>query len=230
MSKLNLKSKAIKLRKQGKTYSEILSIVPVAKSTLSDWLKGVDLTAAQRQRITEKSTCGRLKGAKVRRDDRVERQNLLIKKAKTNIGSISRRELWLIGIALYWAEGSKEKVYSSGARTSFSNSDPKMIALYIMWLRECMEINSNELIISIYIHESHKNRIVNVQKYWSETLGLPISFFSNVYFKKNKILTLRKNTGDLYNGLLRVNIRSSSSLNRRITGWIQGITEYWGIV
>ncbi len=37
------KEKAIALRKQGKTYSEILAKIPVAKSTLSLWLHDVGL-------------------------------------------------------------------------------------------------------------------------------------------------------------------------------------------
>ena len=48
------KEKAIKLRKQGKTYSEILSVVPVAKSTLAIWLQSVSLGKKQKQRITKK--------------------------------------------------------------------------------------------------------------------------------------------------------------------------------
>ena len=48
------KQKAIELRKQGKTYFEIMKEVPVAKSTISDWLKRVGLSIAQKQNITEK--------------------------------------------------------------------------------------------------------------------------------------------------------------------------------
>jgi orotate phosphoribosyltransferase-like protein len=36
---LTLKNKAVSLRKQGKTYSEILKEIKVAKSTLSLWLR-----------------------------------------------------------------------------------------------------------------------------------------------------------------------------------------------
>mgnify|MGYP000140241659 CR=1 FL=1 len=35
------KEKAITMRKEGKTYSQILAVVPVAKSTLSLWLQDV---------------------------------------------------------------------------------------------------------------------------------------------------------------------------------------------
>ena len=68
MNKTNLvrkreeKEKAINLRKEGKTYSEILSVVPVAKSTLSLWLHSTKLAKKQKQRITEKRLAGSLLG------------------------------------------------------------------------------------------------------------------------------------------------------------------------
>ena len=52
--KLKLKEKAVKFRKQGLSYSEILKQIPVAKSTLSLWLKSVNLSNKQSQRLAEK--------------------------------------------------------------------------------------------------------------------------------------------------------------------------------
>ena len=225
-----LKQKAIHLRTKGKTYSEILRVVPVAKSTLSLWLREVGLSFPQKQRITEKRIQGQRNAAAVRRFDRIERQTKLIQMAKLDVDSISKRELWLVGIALYWAEGSKEKEYAPGIGISFSNSDARMVAVFIKWLKICGGLTNKDLMLSLYTHESHRDRVSQVCKYWSNFLSLPLSFFKKVYFKKNKINTRRKNTGNLYNGLLRVNIRSSSNLNRKITGWTQGIVENCGIV
>ncbi len=46
--KLKEKKKARKLRKKGKSYSEILKKVKVSKSTLSVWLRDIKLTAEQK--------------------------------------------------------------------------------------------------------------------------------------------------------------------------------------
>ena len=51
--KLKEKEKAIELRKQGKTYSDILRMIPVAKSTLGLWLKDAKLSKSENQRFTE---------------------------------------------------------------------------------------------------------------------------------------------------------------------------------
>ncbi len=230
MAKETLKHKTIKLRKLGKTYSEILKVVPVAKSTLSLWLRKVSLSFPQTQRISELRKAAQRKGAAAQKQKRIKKEEYLIRKAQDEIISISWRELWLIGIALYWAEGSKAKIYRPTCRTSFSNSDPKMIALFIKWLNICLKIDSKDLILSIYIHESHSRRIDEIKTYWSQYLNLPLHYFKGVYLKKNKINTQRKNVGALYMGLLRVNIKSSSDLNRSILGWINGICVHCGIV
>ena len=70
MTKKDLKNSAIQLRKQGFTYSEILEKIPVAKSTLSLWLRRVGLTTRQKQRITKKRRQAQFRGAMARKKQR----------------------------------------------------------------------------------------------------------------------------------------------------------------
>lgn len=55
MDRVELKAKAIKLRRKGKTYSEITKIlkVPIPKSTLSDWCRNVPLPLGYQRRIQD---------------------------------------------------------------------------------------------------------------------------------------------------------------------------------
>ena len=228
--KIELKVEAIALRKSGKTYSEILEIVPVAKSTLSDWLKSVGIAKSQRLAFTEKKRLASLSGGKAKREQRIKKYNQIVGDAEKEIGKMTKRELWLIGTALHWAEGGKEKEYAPGIGVSFSNSDPKMIALFIRWLMEIIGIPKDKIKCEIYIHDNYKNEIPRFQKFWSEKTGFPVADFNTIYFKRNKIKTLRKNVSDLYFGVLRVKVSCSSTLNRKITGWVSGINKYWGIV
>ncbi len=230
MAKSILKQKAIQLRRKAHTYSEIQRIVPVAKSTISLWLREVGLSVPQKQMITQKRIEAQRRGAQAQKEKRMRKQIDLITGAQKEIGMMTNRELWLVGIALYWAEGGKEKENRPGCPTSFSNSDPAMVALFLRWLKECVQIKDEDVHADLYIHESHSDSIEEVLRAWGNILSMNRSFFRAVYFKRNKIHTKRKNVGILYIGLIRVTIRSSSDLNRRITGWIKGITAYWGIV
>ncbi len=228
--KAKLKEKVIALRKSGHTYSEILKVVPVAKSTVSEWLKDIGIAKSQKQAFTEKKRIASQSGGKARKEQRIKIFNKIVGEAEQEIGKMTKRELWLIGTALYWAEGGKEKEYAPGSGINFSNSDPKMITLFVKWLIDITCVPKAQIKYEIYIHDNYKKEIFRFQKFWSGKTGFPLNCFNKIYFKKNKINSLRKNQGDLYFGVLRVKVSCSSTLNRKITGWVRGINKYWGIV
>jgi hypothetical protein len=224
------KEKAIGLRRKGMTYNEILEMIPVAKSTLSLWLHGVGLAKEQEQRITNRRILAQKKGARRQHEIRLKRQEEIYTQSANEIGAISKRELWLIGIALYWAEGAKQKEHNPSVGVDFSNSDPNMIVLFIKWLEECAEIERGLIRFEIYIHETCRHKIQEIVHFWTNQTKFPEHHFTHIYFKKDKINTKRKNTGILYYGVLRVSITASTAFNRRITGWTQGIVKNCGVV
>jgi hypothetical protein len=216
------KEKAIKLRKDGFSYSEILKQIPVAKSTLSLWLKSVGLAKEQKQKITEKRLAGALRGAMARKNQRIKLTKEIKDRARNDVERIDKKDLWLIGVSLYWAEGAKEKENGTRAGIKFSNSDPKMILLFLKWLKEIISISNSELVYELYIHEN--SDIAKAQKYWSEILSIKKNII-RTYLKKNKIKTTRKNTGNDYYGLICLKVNKSFNLNRKVSGWIEGICE-----
>jgi hypothetical protein len=230
LSKIKEKEKAINLRRQGFSYSEILKEVFVAKSSLSLWLQSVGLSKKQKQRLTEKKLAAMKRGWESRHRKRVLITQEIKSKAKNEINSLTEKELWLIGIALYWGEGHKEKDYRPGTGVQFSNSDPRMIELFLKWLLGIVKIPKEKIYFEIYIHESHKNNINKVIDYWLNHTSFSRDNFRHIYFKKNKINTKRKNIGKFYYGLLRIRVGESSELNRKIQGWIDGICKNCGVV
>ena len=230
MSRSKEKETAIKLRKKGYSYSEILKKVPVAKSTLSLWLRSVGLAKKQKQRLTDKKKAAQQKGAEARRRQRIEITKEIKDKSRKEIEKISNKELWLIGIALYWAEGEKEKMCRSGTSTSFANSDPKMVRVYLKWLKECCGIAKNDIKFRIYLHETAAEKIEKVQKHWAKTTNSQLDKLEKISWKKNKIKTNRVNIEENYNGLLQIRVKRSVNLNRKISGWIEGIYKQCGIV
>lgn len=230
IKKANEKQKAIDLRKKGFAYSEILKMVPVAKSTLSLWLRSVGLSKEQKQILTKKKIEAARRGGEARRVNRVCSSEKIKEEAEKEIANINQRELWLIGMALYWAEGSKEKEYNIGQGVIFSNSDPMMIKVFLKWLKDVLRIDDDEIKFEIYIHKDSKNKVSEAVEYWSEVTNTTTEKFRFIYFKSNKINTKRKNIGNNYYGLLRVVVRKSTNLNRKIQGWVNGIYKYCGIV
>lgn len=214
------KKLAIELRKQGLTYNEILKKIPIAKSTLSVWLKDIGVAKRQSQRLTLQRKLAQIKASETCREIRVAKEKDIIGFAKKEIRGISKRELWLIGTAIYWAEGSKQKSHNVSQGVSFGNSDPKMILLFKKWMNECCSVEDDRLYYRIYIHETAD--IAEAKKFWSGLIGKKIE---KTYLKKHNPKTMRKNSGNDYHGLLRIDVTRSTDLNRKIKGWILGIAD-----
>ena len=226
--KLQEKEKAIKLRKNGLSYSEILRKVPVAKSTLSLWLRSIGLAKRQKQRLTEKKLNAMKLGWEACRQKRLRKTEEIKTKARNEIEKLSNRELWLIGAALYWAEGTKEK--SKSMAVKFSNSDPQMIKLFLEWLCKICKIAPKDIYFEIYLHETASYRKKEIQNYWLEITNFPPAQFKEIIWKKHNLNPKRKNIGNDYHGQLRICVKKSSNFNRKITGWIEGIYKNCGVV
>ncbi len=219
------KEKAIELRKKGFSYSEILKEVPVAKSTLSLWLREIGLTKRQKQRLTKKKLLAMKRGWEATRNKRIEKSKKIKEIASKEIQKISKKELWLMGIVLYWAEGAKEKPYRTGERVHLMSIDERILLIFKKWLIECCCIDEDDIYYDVYIHENSTHSSDAVRNHWRKVLSIPQKQTIPIYYKRGKVKTIRKNIGKTYFGICRINIRKSTDFNRKIDGWITGICD-----
>lgn len=217
------KRQAIILRKQGKTYNEILKEVLVSKSTLSLWLREVSLAKPQKQRLTAKKYAAQQRGGEVRRRMRLEEGIDIDTLCKKDIGRLTDRELFLVGVTLYWSEGTKKSGNRVGTMIDFANSDPAMVALFVKWLVEFAEVEKTDIQLRLHLHEGHRYREEDIKKTWSKVTGLSGTSFTKTNYKKHNPSTLRKKVDNTYIGLVSVRVKRSTRLNRRILGWIYAI-------
>lgn len=152
-------------------------------------------------------------------NEQISRQKSYELKGFGKIGKMSKRELFLVGAALYWAEGSKKN-----RRTEFANSDPGMINLFIRWLKECLHINHEDIYCHVSINEDHKERIKVVEKHWSEITGISLSDFTSVSYKKVKNKKFYENFNHHY-GTLFLKVKKGTNLNYEILGYIKGLKK-----
>lgn len=218
-----IKQRAIALRKQGLTYREIRTRIPVAKSTLSDWLSSVGLTKEQHQRITEKRISAQKKGAFARKKERVDRESAIKFAAQAETPLLIRDPLWLAGVMLYWGEGSKQKPWSPSVGIEFMNMDPQMHIIFIRWSKKYLKVPLGHFQHEIYIHE--KADLNRARIFWSEHLGVKTQDIK-IYLKHHNPKTKRGNILENYHGVLKTTIRKSTDLNRKIAGWTEGVIEY----
>jgi hypothetical protein len=217
--RLEDKKRAIELRIQGKSYGEIMTIVPnLSKSTLSGWMKHVKLTPEQEKNLKrniEKITSNaRLKVAWKKKFEREKKTQEIIAKARKELPSLVKKPLFLTGLALYWAEGTKKSSYFR-----FTNSDPQIIKIIMRWLEEICQIQKKKIRIRIYIHKIYAHE--NCEKFWSKITGIPANRFLKTIYKPTPH-KIKKNQE--YKGCVQVNV-SGVDFFRKLRGWINGLDK-----
>ncbi|MFF3122750.1 hypothetical protein ACFVRD_10345 [Streptomyces sp. NPDC057908] len=220
-AKDDLRDKARELRLQGMTYDQIQVELGCSKSSISLWVRDLPKPVRSRSAAEQARLAGRMRWDHELAVRDAERQQTKAA-AKGEVGAMTDRELFLAGVALYWAEGAKDKPYSRREAVTFINSDPDVIEVYLAWLdllgveRECLHYR-------VMIHESAD--VEAAERYWAELVRIDIPALQKTTLKKHNPKTVRKNVGDNYRGCLVVRVSQSAELYRRIEGWWRGITS-----
>ncbi|MFB8776794.1 hypothetical protein [Streptomyces broussonetiae] len=204
-AKDDLRTRARELRLQGWTYDQIQVELGCSKSSISLWVR--DLPAPLRSaQPTQARAAPRARPAQ----DPAEREV-----AAPEIGTLSDRELFLVGVGLYWAEGAKAKP-GSYRRVIFVNSDPNMIRLFLAWL-DLLGVAPERRRFSVNIHQSAD--VPAAEVYWARQVGIEVRTLLKTSLKKHNPKTNRTNVGDNYHGCLRVAVLKSAGLHSQIEGW-----------
>ncbi|MFG2194292.1 hypothetical protein [Streptomyces sp. NPDC048639] len=218
-AKPDMRRRARELRGEGKTYDEIVAELGVAKSSVSLWVRDLPKPDRPARRVEHARAMAEARWAGYRRERNLERQQTKLEAAR-GIGRLSDRELFLVGVGLYWSEGAKSKPHRPSERAVFINSDPDMIRLHLAWLG-LLGIAPERLRFSLMIHESADAEAA--LHHWAAVTGAPASRFLKTAPKKHNPETPRKDVGEGYRGCLTVRVLDSAGLYRRIEGWWYGI-------
>lgn len=224
MSKSIERLEAIKLRRQGKSIKWIANELRVSPGSVSLWCRDVRLSKQQVLQLEKQGKdpfYGRrleysLK-QKLLRDAKVER---LLSEGIKEVGALNKRELLLVGTALYWAEG-----YKKDSQVGLGSSDPAMMKIYVKWLNECFGCKLDDLLFRVTFNIDHKYREEEIIKYWAKQFEIQTSRFQKPFYQKVKWKKQYENPED-YFGVLRVRVRKSSDLLRKIKGYIAGVKQH----
>ncbi|MEV6672905.1 hypothetical protein [Streptomyces sp. NPDC051162] len=215
-AKTEQQARARELRLAGRTYDEIVAELGVAKSSVSLWVRDLpkpQKTAEQMHAMSEARWEPYRKARDLARQQTKEA-------AVREIGQMTDRELFLVGVGLYWSEGSKCKAHRPQEVTTFINSDPGMIRVCLAWLK-LLHVEPERLRYRVMIHESAD--VAGAEKFWADLVGVDATSLDKTTLKKHNPKTVRKNIGEDYRGCLVVRVREGADLYRRIEGWWCGI-------
>lgn len=96
------------------------------------------------------------------------------------------KKLLIAGIMLYWAEGWKK----NSKYVSFSNSNPRMIELFLKFLREICGVHEDRIHLLLHLYEDQNE--LKLKNFWSKVTEIPLSQFNASYIHKGKPGTYKK--------------------------------------
>lgn len=219
--KILKRKQARTLRHGGESIRQIAKQLEVSPSSASMWCRAIKLSRDQISELSRRHTdpeYGKRKDyhEKVRKE-RIAKERKLYEQGIKEVGKINKRELFLTGIALYWAEGFKKD-----SRVGFASMDPAMINFFIRWLKECFNYSNEDLKLAITANISHKYRIRDIQNYWSKQTGIAVEDFNKPFFQNAKWIMKYDKPEDYY-GVLRIRVKKSIDMLRKMHGWIDGL-------
>lgn len=209
------------LRDKGYSYNMIRGELNISISTLSNWFS--TRPYKPNDEVVRRIKEGPMKSAARRHNEKVCRTKQTINQAIREVGSLSKRDLWMLGIGIYMGEGSK-----SIESVRIVNSDPDIIRLGMRWFRDICQLTNDNFSLSINVYPDTNPQ--EAIKYWSSVTCVPASNFrkTQVDIRKGKTEKLRRK---LRYGTLQIRIRSNNNpkngvfLFRRILGWTKGVAN-----
>lgn len=90
---------------------------------------------------------------------------------------------------IYWGEGNKLSKYRCG----IANTEPRIIKIFIRFLREIGKIDEDKIKVWILLYPDLNDDVC--KKYWAETIGLKQNNFSNSVIIQGKSKVRRLNYG-----------------------------------
>ncbi|MFG2997671.1 hypothetical protein [Streptomyces sp. NPDC048340] len=213
-AKDDLRERARELRLEGMTYDEIQVELGCSKSSISLWVR--DLPKPQPRYTEEQHRALMNAGLKKLRQSQDDARQATKKSAHDEVGTMTDRELFLVGVGLYWAEGHKSKSYARRERVIFVNSDSDMIHLFLAWL-ELLGVTPHRIRYRVMIHETAD--VTGAEHYWADQVRVDHCELQRTTVKRHNPKTVRKNVGEDYRGCLVIGVLDSADLYCRIEGW-----------
>lgn len=135
-------------------------------------------------------------------------------KAIQDFEVLKQNPLFLVGISLYWGEGSK----THNGRVSVINSDVNMLKLVKKFYTEILSVSDKKLRIELFVHQDLDEE--TERKFWSNQLQIPTS-----QFIKTQVLPKRGSQKRAMKHGLCALYFSNTAMSIKILEWIRLLGE-----
>jgi len=216
--KNNEKLIARQLRKDGKSIKEICAAVGVSKTSISNWVRDIELTAEQKMILEERNPIKKFNGfpnyeklSEIYRERR--RQNQEIGRRKAQEGDINHA----IGCMLYWGEGTKSK-----GSFDFTNSDLNMLRQFVLFVKKYWNVKNEDIALGLNCYLDHELSAEQIFNYWIENLDIKGCKINKAVIRDINMssVTNGKKKSKLKYGVLKIRI-CNVEIQQQVLGAIQ---------
>ena len=224
MSKSLEKLQAIKLRREGISIKDIAKLLKVSPGSVSLWCQSIVLTSRQQNILKDKQflagQAGRQKGADMNRSKRLKAISDAEVTAELTIKNISDKELFFLGLGIYWGEGVKSRT----GQATVVNSDARILRIAKRWFVNCLQVEEVNFRPYIYIAKHHEHRKREIINYWTKALKIPeLQFKSPIYINQNH--KQKYEDEDSYYGVVALRVSKSTDLKYRILALLKVLNK-----
>lgn len=207
-------------REEGRSIKEIARLVGVSKSSVSLWVRDIELTAQQhadlqaRNGLHERQRLARAAMSAKARARRFKAQREGRRRARR------AGNLYVMGCMLYWAEGSRSR-----NKLVFTNSDPEMVRTFVTFLRDALRVDGERMLVTCNLFADHADRQHEIEDFWLQTAGLPRTSLRKSTVNHYSRYSRKKRTNKLPYGTCRI-VVNSTEIAQTIHGSIQELAGF----
>lgn len=194
-----LRQEARRLRREGYSLNEISAKLGPPKNTLTLWVRGIELTPEQRQRLHEREVeaNGRNRAlammahrqARLSRIDKAHKQAEALLETPDDLTHTNH----IAAAMLYLAEGAK-----TATAFAFANSNPQIIRYWVYLLRSSFMLDESKFRIQVMCRADQDE--AELRQYWMEVTGITRCIKSHIDARTKGKATKR----DAYKGVCKI--------------------------
>lgn len=158
--------------------------------------------------------------AENKRQERQSRVDKFQLDAIHDVGELSPRDIFILGVGLYWAEGGKRR-----RDVVLANTDVDLLYAFQLFMSQICKKSRLEVKYRLQVNILHKDRYSEILKYWMNKFRVSETFFAKPTFIKSQHKKTFENR-DTYFGTVHLEYRKSTNDNYKIIGCINAV-KYW---
>jgi hypothetical protein len=153
---------------QGLPVKEIARVVGVSVSSVSLWVRDVQLTPEQQAVLDARDPVRTRRRTGTQNNSRRRRETRRAAQEHGRALARSRDPSFIAGCMLYWAEGAKRR-----NSVALTNSDAALVEVFLRFLRASYGVTDDRVTLSVNCFLGNGLGIDEIQGWWLERLQLP---------------------------------------------------------